>query len=297
MYIPKHIIITLIIILALGAGYLIVSQTHTSQSDGVQLNTISQSGIETDTGKRLETVAHSGTQWGMSPFGSGKPLTEEQKLEFQQPNTQWKARTVTLADGRVVTYRFGEGNPREIALNFEQIQEMSKKCAVKNTNETLATSTMSLMNGFCNPENEMLRYVTPEIEKHLLLALSDPNWNNLVTECEKNFRAVEQGFYISDAKINNAQSDSWKTIYFDLIFSPGFLDIDNFISIEPNTGWKNLNVGFTIGISNFLMQAMLNGQTESKNPYGDCVDRYGKEIARHFIIATTLYMAPLEFRN
>ena len=76
--------------------------------------------------------------------------------------------------------------------------------------------------------------------------------------------------------------------------------MDNFISIESNTGWKSLNTGLIVGISNFLMQAMLDGQSEGdghQNPYGDCVDRYGKEITRHLVIATILYMAPFEFKN
>ncbi len=292
----KYIIGIIISGLVLVLGYFAVQNNTPSQSDGVKVNTISQSGIETDTGKRLETVANSGTAWGMSPFGSGKPLTEEEKKpEFKKPNTEWKTRTLSG-----ITYVFGEGNPKKIALNFEQLQEMSKKCVLTSTSETLITSTMSLMNGFCNPENEMLRYVTPEIEKHLLLALSDPSWSKLATECEKNFRAIEQGYYISDAKANNAQNSSWPNLYFDLTFSSGFLDMNNFISIEPNTGWKVLNTGLTISISHFLMQAMLDGQSEGdghQNPYGDCVDRYGKEIARHFVIATILYMAPLEFSN
>ncbi len=298
----KHIIgISVVAILAIVVGYFAVQNNTPSQSDGVKSNPISQSGIEIDTGKRLETVANSGTQWGMSPFGSGKLLEEaETKPEFKKPNTEWKSRTVTLSDGRTLYYEFGKGNPSEIALNFEQIQEMSKKCVLKNTNEMLTTATMSLMNGFCNPENEMLRHVTSEIEKHILLALSDPNWSKLATECEKNFRAVEKRYYISDAKINIAQNASWQNLYFDLVFSSGFLDMDNFISIEPNTGWKSLNTGLTVGISNFLMQAMLDGQSEGdahQNLYGDCVDRYGKEITRHLVIATILYMAPLEFKN
>jgi hypothetical protein len=31
------------------------------------------------------------------------------------------------------------------------------------------------------------------------------------------------------------------------------------------------------------------------NPYGDCVDRYAKNIAQHLVATTNLYMNPLQF--
>ena len=112
----KHIIGIIISGLVLVGGYFAVQNNTPSQSDGV--NTISQSGIETDTGKRLETVANSGTGWGMSPFGSGKPLTEEEKQpEFKKPNTEWKTRTLSG-----ITYVFGEGNPKSVHEKFETFQ-------------------------------------------------------------------------------------------------------------------------------------------------------------------------------
>ena len=271
----KHIIGIIISGLVLVGGYFAVQNNTPSQSDGV--NTISQSGIETDTGKRLETVANSGTQWGMSPFGSGKPLTEEEKKpEFKKPNTEWKTRTLNG-----ITYVFGEGNPTGIAMTLDQIDAMTKTC---ENNVGLAEK------GICNIESGLMSYVTPEVEKYLLLALSDPNWSKLATECEKNFRFLE-----GMDSYGNAKNDPTYLI-FDRVFAPGFLDIDRFMSVEPATGLKILNTGLTIGLPNFLMRAMLDGQAEadgSKNPYGDCVDQYGKSIVRNLVIATNLYMAPL----
>jgi hypothetical protein len=121
MQLSKHIITGMLGILALGVGYLIIGQTHPSTSDGVRINTgsvnIPQSGIETDTGARLMTLAQSGTQWGMSPFGSGKPLTEgEKKPEFKKPSTEWKTRTLSG-----ITYVFGEGNPAGVATKLENL--------------------------------------------------------------------------------------------------------------------------------------------------------------------------------
>lgn len=72
---------------------------------------IVQSGIESDTIERLKTHSESGTDWGMNPFGSGKPIEKEspQKLVFRMPNTEWKTRTLSG-----ITYEFGKGNPKEV---------------------------------------------------------------------------------------------------------------------------------------------------------------------------------------
>lgn len=81
-------------------------------------------GIETDSLKRLETLSKSGSNWGMSPFGSGKPLTEEEKeLEAtsKHPNTEWPTRTISG-----VTYVFGEGNPKEVAIPKEGMNDYWK---------------------------------------------------------------------------------------------------------------------------------------------------------------------------
>jgi hypothetical protein len=50
---------------------------------------------------------NSNIQSGASSTGIVKPI-------FHQPNTEWKTRTITLDDGRTLTYEFGKGNPREV---------------------------------------------------------------------------------------------------------------------------------------------------------------------------------------
>lgn len=80
-------------------------------------NNFSQgSGVEVDSLKRLETVAQSGSKWGMSPFGSGKPLEEE-----EDDPLEWKTRTLSG-----ITYVFGEGNPKEVAINNSKINNYWK---------------------------------------------------------------------------------------------------------------------------------------------------------------------------
>lgn len=51
------------------------------------------------------------------------PIELENIPNIKKPNSAWKPRTITLSDGRIVTYRFGEGNPEEVALNQEKLRE------------------------------------------------------------------------------------------------------------------------------------------------------------------------------
>jgi hypothetical protein len=154
--IQKHIIsISVVALLAIVVGYFVVQNNTSSISDRVNINTISQSGRETDTLKRLETVAHSGTGWGVSPFGSGKPLTEgEMKPEFKKPNTEWKTRTLSG-----ITYEFGKGNPKEVHPKFENFQGWDS-------------------NGYYQDET-----VRPKVETLLVEFLSNPILVTVINKC------------------------------------------------------------------------------------------------------------------
>jgi hypothetical protein len=221
---------------------------------------------------------------GLSAIETGPINSVQTGFVFHAPNTEWKARTITLNDGRVVTYRFGEGNPEEVALSLAEIEEVSKEqCEHFETEKGKAFYDA----GLCDP-NTGLRYVSPAVEKHIQAALSDSGWYNLATECEKALR-------VKDGDRLNEKTDS-SIMYYDKIFASGFLDIDNFITIDPNTGWKKLDTGRSIGLAIQLMRAMYNGYknpTDWVNPYGDCVDRYGSNIVRHLEQAVDIYNAPL----
>jgi hypothetical protein len=79
-------------------------------------------------------------------------------LVFHAPNTEWKARTITLNDGRVVTYRFGEGNPEEV---------------------------MPKLSDYTIPEQDYLHdtIVRPKTEKLLKEFLSNPMLAILINKC------------------------------------------------------------------------------------------------------------------
>ncbi len=287
----KHIIsISVVAILAI-LGYFAVQNTTPSQSDGV-----SSTGITNTTGSVLPvSLSQSGKDTvsntelppcnTVNPFSGSINCKKEEKSQFQKPNTEWKNRDVTLADGRVVTYRFGEGNPKEVAMDKIQIETMNKTC---ENNNSLAEK------GICDVEHGFT-YMTSEVEKHLLLALSDPNWSKLATDCENSFRARET--YFTPENIAQSLSNDVNFLYFDRVFAPGFLDIDRFISVDPTTGLKILNRHLTSNLSQFVMNAMYDGASRGEvqpNPYGDCVDKYGKDIARNFVITFRLYRSPLE---
>ncbi len=223
---------------------------------------------------------------GSNQSGSVTQNSTGTTTKFKKPNTEWKSRTLSG-----ITYVFGEGNPKEVALSQDDIFELNQKSCTEI--EKLDSPTDI---GFCDP-NTGYKYVTREVEQYILSALSDPNWAKLMEECESQFRFVDR--YITPEQLQVISQDPYQNksfMYYDKVFSPGFLDIDNFILIDSNTGLKKLNTILTTGISNFLMQAMLDGQSEadgSQNPYGDCVDRYAKDIVRNLITADNLYSQPL----
>jgi len=241
------------------------------------------SGIETDTGKRLITLVNSGTNWGMSPFGSGKPLEDkkEEKPKFMQPNTEWKTRTLSG-----ITYVFGEGNPREVALSEQQLKDFMKKCGTESdpNNE-----------GYLCKEGD--GYVTPEVEKYLKAALSDPNWETLLTRCEENLRYGEENLAKPIPTIYDSKNP---IVTYPIIAYTDFLDINKWIIIgsseRKELDWVRL----------FYLQSWLENSFQAhwiqyewpihtdgskwnfKNP--NCVDAYGADIMRNLILARVTYM-------
>lgn len=276
----KHIISLATVSIFAMIGYGIFQNSTPSQSDGVNISTgtsdsISQSdtGVETDTGKRLETVANSGTQWGMSPFGSGKPLEEaEKKPVFQKPNTEWKTRTLSG-----ITYVFGEGNPSGVDLTVDELKKDAKETCPENLDVT---------RNFCTEESG---YVSQEVEKYLLAALSDPKWASLMNRCEDNLRRSDP------AVLENHYQASY-----DRILNKDYLDINSWLTINSTTGRKVLNMGKVIDLQNWLKQSTAAAWEEYNSPvpntYKDptCVDLYGTEIIRNLILTRVYYVNPPE---
>ncbi len=247
----KHISGIIISGLVLVGVYYAVQNTTPSKSDEVNISigsivpaSKSDTGVETDTGKRLETLANSGTGWGISPFGSGKPLIEgEKKPEFKKPNTEWKTRTLSG-----ITYVFGEGNPPEVVMTPTNLQEESRACAL-NPGST---------SRICR--EDIYGYMTPEVEFALKKTLESPLWESLITECEKDY------------------SHSSDFVRFQKnILAPHALDISRFLIIDPTTGRKELEtleireIHLAIGAVGLNMY----GSDIWENP---CIAQYGKPL-------------------
>ncbi len=280
----KISILTFILLLISFIGTIIVQKEQTEDDYESKKNTIShssggsiaQSGIESDTLERLKTHSESSTGWGMSPFGSGKPLTEEspQKTAFQMPNTEWKTRTLSG-----ITYEFGKGNPKEVALDQAGLGRLSKECEDPNILNSLNEK------GVCNPETARPYYLSPEVELHIISALSSPDWENLYQKCEKNIR-------FGDTAWRSQSSDP--SLLFDQVFGSGILNIDNFITIDKENGRKKLNTNLVMLLIDFLegSKAMIGRGEPIMNPYGDCVDQYSFGILHDLNEALNNYKIP-----
>ncbi len=265
----KHIIALAGVIILVLLGYSIFERITLSQSDGVKISTggnnaISQSSIATDTLKRLETVANSGTDWGISPFGSGKPMTEEPKLKFQKPNTEWKDRTITLSDGTVITHRFGQGNPAEVALPESEM----KGCSWQEGGD------------YCTDKGA--GYVDPLLEKLILDVLTSPDWEPLLENCENDFRIVDA--------FNQSASEVPIITYNRVINLRDYIAMEEIFIVNPQTGRKNITkegYGKLMGLYGYITSA---SDSQNQGGLGDplpgiskCVDTYGVNIANMLI--------------
>ena len=136
-------------------GYIKFYNPIIFESNEIKFDNSSQLIGETDTIERLKTLANSGTNWGNSPFGNGKPLIEDdtQKINFKKSDTDWKTRTFSG-----ITYVYSEGNPIQVALTIDDLKkDLSEKCP-----EDLDDPKRI----FCNEESG---YMSSEVEKYLLI--------------------------------------------------------------------------------------------------------------------------------
>jgi len=151
---PKYIfsVVTLSLFGIIG-GYLYLSQESTQFS-------LSSRSNESDLVSRLRTFSGADSKWGQSPFSSGTPVVSESKEDsspnIPQPNTLWETKTRQI-NGKTVTYVFGEGNPKEVALTGDALKDHWRK------------------NG--------KGYMTPEAEMALKAFLSNPSLPYFINKC------------------------------------------------------------------------------------------------------------------
>lgn len=197
---------------------------------------------------------------------------------FHVPNIEWKPRDITLADGRTLHYTFGEGNPKEVALSPEEFKKAQDQCGT--------ATDAGYIRSFCSEESG---YMSSEVEKYLLLALSDAGWTDLLTLCKENLTHGDVSIDPSDPLRPN----------FSSVSQSSYTDMDNWITIDDQ-GRKNLNAGRLL----YLMQWLRAGtdaswkdyKGEEPSPYSDktCVDRYAGDILKNLSLAMQYYTRPLE---
>ena len=270
-------IVGIISVILLGSCTAFFASTDTKTNTSVVLAP-NHTGVETDTAKRLETYGNSETNWGMSPFGSGKPLEEASTHTgaFKKPNTEWKDRTVTLKDGRVVTYRFGEGNPEDAdPLSTGEI-DAYKNCRFDD----------EFMQDSCgNLGNEVFGYITPDVEKQLLQLIADRNWEAVLKNCSSDF-------FTQQADITLIEDEP----RYDRILSGEYLNIDNLLVINPTTGRKELSNEVSL-LRSWFVRA-LRGDSITNTPKDilsihNCITQNGgMEIYKNFDIVFQKYLRP-----
>jgi len=197
-------------IIALFLSVLVVAfYFFSSHNEEKSVVTFNESGTtsttETDSLKRLEIYGNSGANWGMSPFGSGKPLKEEEEqLRFKKPNLEWKTRTING-----LTYVFGEGNPKEVEPKID----MTKKYEIAE-----------------------LSYVNQETEKNLLLFLSNPTLENVINKCGYLVKpdTSSNSILLNNLpnSINQTDFSIDKTLYIDQKTGQKMIDNDRLSALE-----------------------------------------------------------------
>ncbi len=212
------------------------------------------SGNTSSTGK---TLSNSGSNQSGSMSSSGNTTT------FRKPNTEWKTRTLSG-----ITYVFGEGNPKEVALNDSDIEEMSRKCQDLSQLDDLVYRDTCIGNPSGIPRPI---YVYPEVEKLLFSALSDSDWNNLISKCQDSFSYAEQTWNLP-------------TGYYNELLNLDDLDINKFISINGGTGRKT----FDFQRASQLIKDLERAKTDD----GSCIDMYGSNIVVHLKEAVDWYLIP-----
>lgn len=249
------------------------SVTHTGLDSSIQKIMRSVNGVEIN-----PFVSRSGSSGQIAQ--TVKTVQKLKEKIHMQLNSTWETQTIQLKDGRTVTYKFGEGNSKEVALTTEELKATYKRCGSKEDPDWQGE--------FCGEE---AGYVSPEVEEHLLIALSDKNWPTLIKECSEQLKYSET-FYEGHPEE--------KDILYRQLVTPDFLSPNNWIAIDLNTGRKSLNLAKIFALQSFFYKGtffywkLYNDDKPApyKNAY--CIDIYAREINRQLTIATEYYRRPPE---
>lgn len=139
---------------------------------------------------------------------------KEIKVDKFLPNPNWKDKKLVF-NGKELHYKFGEGNPDETALQPEYY--------------------------LAKGENDGIPYVTPETEKNLYDFLNDPDLPTVLDKCENYNRQ-------NMVKLN----PQLPIDQIPILLTPSDFDIENIMTINPNTGRKEINEDIANRMNEFL---------------------------------------------
>jgi hypothetical protein len=214
-----------------------------------------------------------------SPFGSGgsnktlfdttptQPIWETSSGATIYYNTNWMGRTVEI-HGKPVHYQFGSGNPVETDKSVQEIAEIYKKCmgncdGLTGPHEFVSSITLSDgSDGLSNPSR-----VTPELERLLYEFLSNPILRQSSESCGDKFFTYDQAYSVFGSTIGETQSQDW--------WDPYRIDINTYITINPNTGRKELNMMpmYTLRQQLNIPSELVGGTWWSNIPLRDCLQK------------------------
>jgi len=136
------------------------------------------------------------------------------KFEKFNPQLNWKDKKLKI-NGKEIDYRFGEGNPEEVALNPEDYRAKG--------------------------DHDGIPYVTPETEKNLNDFLSDSDLPDILDKCE-NYNRNEMARLNPNIPANQLP----------ILLSSSDFDIENLMKIDPNTGRKEIDLSIINRINDFM---------------------------------------------
>lgn len=148
--------------------------------------------------------------------GLGNSQSVENVLPTQEfkPKTDWADKTIDF-NGTELSYKFGEGNPSEVALSSEQYLPKGEKDGVA--------------------------YVTPKAEYQLKEFLSDENLPELLNKC---INYLNKQMIAKNPGVSADQMVS--------ILDNKDVDIENYLIIDKETGRKMINPESDYRMNDFL---------------------------------------------
>jgi len=227
------------IILVLFGGWYIYNQSQFSHTPVTLVQSgstlVSDLANPFSSGSPSENIEEVSDKTGSILMNTG--TTEDPEIVY---NTTWTPRTLSG-----VSYQFGVGNPRETDKSVGELNELSKECRkVESTKAScgleIITSTESVyhyMNEdgtFEEPTAKPTR-MTLEIEYLVYSFLSNPILREAGVKCGEHFwrnEGIAKTIYLQD-DIGFIYHENW--------WNPYNIDINRIITINPDTGRKELN--------------------------------------------------------